>query len=688
MRRWLIACVLTAGASAQEVRIGGVVYEKLGTREETERRMIDLLNPTYAQWGAFHQLGPFPYKGHGTKDLPTVHEPEEELSRMRHGGPGPDLARTYAGKNGHTAKWIPLGDITNRAVNMKVYPGAPLNNYTSGFVYGTITVEKATVLDVTMGSDDGLRFWLNGRLLVDQDVPRGLDPEEVPLRLDLQAGVNHILAKVTQGEGGWDYQINTAPPLSVHTDALLQYYLDLDFPRSPEDEYYRILTYPLPADLVLEVGGLDVLPDGRPIVCTRRGDVYIVGEAYADPPVGAVFTLFASGLHEPLGLSVRRDADGVGVYCVQRGELTRLVDTDGDDRADVYETFNDAWGVSGNYHEFAFGPKFDREGHAWVTLNVGFCGALGKAVAPYRGWAVKVTPEGEMIPVCDGLRSPNGIGMWKDGTMFYVDNQGDYVGVCRMTPLLPGSWAGHPASLRWRRDWSEGQPPPPMLPATIWFPYPEMGHSTADILLEGSGGKFGPFEGQFILGDQMRAMLLRVDLEVVDGVYQGAAFPFRHGFDCGVNRVAQAPDGSLLVGMTDRGWGSIGKRRFGLQRLTWTGKVPFEILRMHARPDGFELVFTSDVDAATAGDPASYSMTSYTYAYHETYGSPEVETEALRISGAEVLGPRRVRLRVEGLRSGGMGYVHELRVGGLRDVQGRALLHDAAYYTLQKIPRE
>lgn len=694
MRRLSVGFIVLASATAWgqggsgPVMIGGHPYEKLATREETERRMVSLINPTYAEWGRFHMLGPFPYKGHGQNDLRTVHEPESELSKMRPGGPGPDLAGTYAGKEGTTASWREIGEITNRAVSFKVYEGSALNNYTSGYLYGTIRVERATTIDVTMGSDDGLRFWLNGRLLVDQDVPRGLDPEEVPLKLELVEGVNHLFAKVSQGEGGWDYQINTRPALSAQTDALLQYYLDLDFPRSPEDEYYRILTYPLPDDLVLEVGGLDVLPDGRPAVSTRRGDVFIVNNAFADPPVGVRFDLFAEGLHEPLGLAARRDADGVGVYCVQRGELTRLVDVDGDDRADVFETVSDAWGVSGNYHEFAFGPKFDREGNAWVTLNVGFCGSLGKAVVPYRGWAVRVTPEGEMVPVCDGLRSPNGIGMWTDGTMFYVDNQGDYVGTCRMTPLLPGSFAGHPASLRWRDDWSQGQPPPERIPATIWFPYPEMGHSTADIMLESSGGKFGPFEGQFILGDQMKAMLLRVDLEVVGGVYQGACFPFRSGFDCGVNRVAQAQDGSLLVGMTDRGWGSIGRRRFGLQRLVWTGKTPFEVLHMRARPDGFELEFTADVDAATAVDAANYSMSSYTYKYHETYGSPEVETAPVPVVSAEVIDARRVRLRVSGLREGGMGYVHELRFAGLRDSSGRALLHDVAYYTLQRIPAE
>ena len=111
-----------------------------------------------------------------------------------------------------------------------------------------------------------------------------------------------------------------------------------------------------------------------------------------EPPLNARFTLFAEGLHEPLGLASRMDADGEAVYTVQRGELTRLMDLDGDDCADLYESFNADWGVSGNYHEFAFGPKFDRQGNAWITLNVGFCGSLGKSEVPWRGWAVKVSP--------------------------------------------------------------------------------------------------------------------------------------------------------------------------------------------------------------------------------------------------------------------------------------------------------
>jgi hypothetical protein len=37
-------------------------------------------------------------------------------------------------------------------------------------------------------------------------------------------------------------------------------------------------------------------------------------------------------------------------------------------------------------------------------------------------------------------------------------------------------------------------------------------------------------------------------------------------------------DGSMFAGQTNRGWGSAGGKPYGLQRLVWSGKVPFDCL--------------------------------------------------------------------------------------------------------------
>jgi hypothetical protein len=139
-----------------------------------------------------------------------------------------------------------------------------------------------------------------------------------------------------------------------------------------------------------------------------------------------------------------------------------------------------------------------------------------------------------------------------------------------------------------------------------------------------------------------------------------------------------------MVGMTSRGWSSLGTKSYGLQRVRWNGGAVFAIREMRARSDGFELVFTEPVDPASAMDPASYAMTSYTYFYSSAYGSDEIETMPLRIVSATVgADGRSVRLKVEGLRAL---YVHELHAPGVRSVGGAPLDHAEAYYTLNRIP--
>ena len=462
-----------------------------------------------------------------------------------------------------------------------------------------------------------------------------------------------------------------------------------------EAEAYRLIDLPTPEGVVLEVGGVDLLPDGRPIVCTRRGQVWIVDGAFDDEPT-PTFTLYAEGLQEPLGMLVH---DG-WVYTVQRGELSRLRDTDGDDRMDELETVADPGPISGNYHEYNFGPALADDGSLWITTNKPF-GEEPFGRADWRGFALRFELDGTWTPMCSGLRSPAGITKSPWGELFYTDNQGEWCGASKLSLLRPGACHGHPWGLDScdRPEWTFGHPgempnamlmplvpeevPSFELPA-VWFPYDKTGRSPAGFAWDESDGAFGPFAGQVIVGDQYAAMLNRVFLERVGDRVQGAVIPFRRGLASGVTRVRFAPDGSLLVGMTDRGWTALGTRTFGLQRLVWTGATPFEIHAMRAAPDGFELTFTAPVDAETATDPASYALSSYTYELHASYGSDEMDTQELEVARATLASDGlTVHLALDGLRAGD---VHELHADGVRAADGRALLHADAYYTLIAIP--
>jgi hypothetical protein len=225
---------------------------------------------------------------------------------------------------------------------------------------------------------------------------------------------------------------------------------------------------------------------------------------------------------------------------------------------------------------------------------------------------------------------------------------------------------------------------PQLEPPAVYFPYGKMGQSASGIACDVSGGEFGPFSGQMFVGDQTHSTVMRVYLEKVRGHYQGACFPFRGGCGSGSLSLLCAPEASLFVGGTSRGWGSRGTQPYSLDRVLWTGRTPFEVEAMRAQSDGFVLQFTDTVDAATAADPASYRLSTYAYIYQQQYGSPEVDGTTPTISNIQVAGDgRSVRLVVDGLQEG---HVHELHLDGVRSARGLTVLHPVAYYTLNYIP--
>lgn len=486
-----------------------------------------------------------------------------------------------------------------------------------------------------------------------------------------------------------------------------------------EEDFFRIMRVSSPEGNILEVGGLCTLPNGNLAVTTRRGDIFIVENPTSPRPF---FRKFASGLHEVLGVAYKNGS----LYCAQRGELTKMTDTNGDGKADVFETIY-AWPLSGNYHEYSFGPKLAPDGSFFVTLNLGFPGDWWHplSMVPWRGWALHIQEDGTMEPWATGLRSPCGISMI-DGELYYTDNQGDWVGAGSIMPLKKGTFAGHPASLVWdtaanspvhvqqqqifskinpRLEFDkEGRPVQPQniinekfmtkadmkqfipelqLPL-VWLPHGILGISTSEIV-KIPDGVFGPFAGQLLIGDQGQSILSRVFLENVNGEMQGAAWMFRSGFQSGVVRLAWGKDGSLFVGETNRGWGSAGDANQGLQRVVWNNRMPFEMRTVKAMPDGFEIEFTKPVDKRFAEDIASYSVESFTYKYHAVYGSPPVNNLKHAIKGVKVSNDgMRARIIVDKLRRQ---YIHTITLDGIRDKENSySLIHSTVYYTLNNIP--
>jgi hypothetical protein len=460
----------------------------------------------------------------------------------------------------------------------------------------------------------------------------------------------------------------------------------------------------------MEVSAIETLPGGKLALGTRRGEIWCVENAQGDP-AAVRYSLFASGQHEVMGLAWK---DG-SLFMTNRYEVARLTDSDGDGRADEFRTLCDRWGVSGDYHEYAFGSRFDRAGDLWVVLCL--TGSFNSN-APFRGWALRIKPDGTMVPTCSGIRSPGGIDFDAEGEVYYTDNQGPWHGSCTLQHLVPGSFQGHPAGNVWydqasnmgprpidpipeafKGDRKRGEPAAggdpgrmvkerarirQLLPPAVYLVHGKIGNSASAIVCDLSAGKFGPFATQLFIADQSHSNLSRVFLETVRGVKQGVVIPFRSGFQSGLIAGRMDDAGRIYVGGSDRGWGAKGGKPYCFERVEWTGRAPFEVHEMRARSDGFELTFTQPIDPSAAGDVRSYTMRAFTYAYREDYGGPEVDEVLPQITSARVSPDRTsVRLTLAPLTKG---HIHELHLDGVKSASGTPLLHPVAYYTLNEIP--
>jgi hypothetical protein len=459
-----------------------------------------------------------------------------------------------------------------------------------------------------------------------------------------------------------------------------------------EHEYYPIVNVPIPTDTVIEAAAFAVLPDKRIAVGTRYGEIYILTGVDEKKP-NPSYHLYATGMDEIFGLAYKDDA----FYVTQSCELTRVRDTKHDGKANRFETLSDAWGYQ-NYHEYAWGSKFDPEGNLYVALCLSYS---YESYSLFRGFAMKVTPEGKTVAVASGLRSPGGIGPNEHGALMYIENQGPWNCACSLKAISPGAFDGHPASFGWYKYAPELGPVPEMpksgsrvitemkrvkqlIPYAVIFPYIRMGRSVTGFTVNHTKGKFGPFEDQMFLGDYTLSIIMRATTEQVNGVWQGACYPFREGLSTGILNVIFTPEGNLLCGGTNRGWPVRGPKPYALERLDWSGKMPFEVKQITIAPNGFKVAFTKPVDSATGNSPPSYKLSTFTHPYQASYGGPEIEqttpvVQSVSVSDDGMFATLALDKMIRG-------HVYDFDLYALRSRDKDELLHRKAYYTVNEVP--
>lgn len=490
-------------------------------------------------------------------------------------------------------------------------------------------------------------FRINQRVLTRAEVSHGTIEQGV---WTIPAGVSSatLSARMSVVPDPWRPEPNNfehaRQPLNVlpgQADLPAGYHIE-DY-LAPKDNYGR--------EQLFEALGLDVAPDGTLVVATRTAGIWRL--------VDGEWHLFAEGLFDSLGVIVE-DEQGLSVVVSQKAELTRISDTNGDGRADTFETLFDAHSFHGNYHTYMHGPARDDEGNYYVVLNLAHADqAVYKAGGQYMGshggllgWAIQVTPDGDFKLWANGLRSAAGLAKAPDGRLWVADNQGEFVSTSKLYVLEEGKFYGNPTGLvdlpgmgpdspeiAWERVADTREREVALLPQNRLSNSP--GHPVWDT----TEGRFSPFAGQIFIGDQTHSNLLRLDTEVVNGGEQGVIIPFVQGLSSGAIRPIFLPDGSLLVGQTGRGWQARGGHIASLQRIYWDGETlepTIETVRVTA--DGFEIHLThpvsTELDAQALA--ARFALESWTYRDASDYGSEELGRRSEDVRAASLSADRKV----------------------------------------------
>ncbi len=141
-----------------------------------------------------------PFDAADMDDLPTVYPPETEAVP----------ARSYKGKGGASVGWRTVRADAAGYVRLddSVKPNEQAIVYAAAYVLSPD--ERAATL--LLGSDDGVRVWINGELVHTNPSYRAAEPDLDRVSVRLNKGWNKVLLKVLQGAGGWGYYVRFADP--------------------------------------------------------------------------------------------------------------------------------------------------------------------------------------------------------------------------------------------------------------------------------------------------------------------------------------------------------------------------------------------------------------------------------------------------------------------------------------------
>ena len=374
----------------------------------------------------------------------------------------------------------------------------------------------------------------------------------------------------------------------------------------------------------------DFLPDGRAVISTFHGDVFIAS-GIDEKLEKVTWRRFASGLYHALGLKVVNGE----IYVTCRDGLWKLRDTNGDGECDTYEAFNFDLMVTKNFHEFTFDLQTDPAGNFYV-IKAGPVRKGGRGfdeICDHHGALLKISADGKKSETfATGFRAPNGIGISPTGQLTSGDNEGTWTPMCRLNWVKQGGFYGV-VDLAHRTT-----PPTDHDRPLCWFPKEVDNSSGGQVWV--TSDKFGPWKDRLLHLSYGTCSMYGVLAQAVtfngQPQMQGGVARFNVDFASGAMRARFNPqDGQLYVtGL--RGWQTTATQNGCFQRVRYTGAATRMPLALAATKKGIKLDFTCEIDAMAAADAGNWNIEVWNYIWSSAYGSPDISTLETKVAATEL----------------------------------------------------
>ncbi len=367
---------------------------------------------------------------------------------------------------------------------------------------------------------------------------------------------------------------------------------------------------------VMQLTSLGFLEDGTALVATLAGEMWAVSGLTRDLS-RITWKRFAAGLHQPIGIHIDED----GIFVMERGQITRLHDLNGDGEADFYETYaNDFLGREKS-HTHSFGLARDKEG--------AFYFANWKDI--YRTGPDRVTEY-----FAYGVRNCMGVGVGADGSILFGPQEGTDTPASMVIELHEGEFYGH-----------KGDQVSDLISPPLCYIPRGVDNSTGGFI-HANDSRWGPMHGHTIglsYGYSTHYLVLK---DRSTNRHQGAIVPLEGDFKSGVMRGAMGPhDGQLYLTGID-GWGDYSVSDGCLQRVRYTGQPFRQPIGFQVHSNGIRIEFPIALDPEESTPLSNFFVQQWNYEYAPQYGSPEFSKKEPQSLGHDVLAPRSVKVLNDG----------------------------------------